>query len=71
MYIQSVKVLLSFLDNVNLSADFSLQLTFRTSSRDGLLFLMLGNSTSEAGERFHKKIPKNNPHVGFPADIRA
>lgn len=33
-----------------LGENFSVELTFRTSTRDGLLFVILGNSTTEAGE---------------------
>lgn len=39
-----------FLENITLGENFSVELTFRTSTRDGLLFVMLGNSTTEAGE---------------------
>ena len=39
-----------FSDNITLGENFSVQLTFRTSTRDGILFVILGNSTTEAGE---------------------
>ena len=39
-----------FLDNITLGEHFSVELTFRTSTRDGILFVILGNSTTEAGE---------------------
>ena len=39
-----------FLENITLGENFSVELTFRTSTRDGLLFVILGNSTTEAGE---------------------
>lgn len=39
-----------FVDNFNLNAEFNAQLTFRTSSRDGVLFLITGNSTSSPGK---------------------
>ena len=39
-----------FLENITLGENFSVELTFRTSTRDGILFVILGNSTTEAGE---------------------
>ena len=38
-----------FVDNFSLNAEFNVQLTLRTSSRDGVLFLITGNSTSSPG----------------------
>lgn len=39
-----------FLENITLGENFSVELTFRTSTRDGILFVILGNSTTKAGE---------------------
>lgn len=41
---------LLFPDNFTFPANFSVELTFRTSSRDGILFLITGKSTRKPGE---------------------
>ena len=48
-----------FPDNLTLAANFSVQLTFRTSSRDGIIFLIMGQAVDDSGESFERKQQSN------------
>ncbi|XP_015750179.1 PREDICTED: uncharacterized protein LOC107330044 [Acropora digitifera] len=47
-------------DNFSFPANFTVELTFRTASRDGILFLITGKSTSKPDDRMNLSLHQSN-----------
>ncbi|XP_068741417.1 laminin subunit alpha-like isoform X2 [Montipora capricornis] len=57
-------------DNLTLAANFSVQLTFRTSSRNGIIFLIMGQAVDDSDERMYVSLKQARGQIIFTYSLK-